>query len=82
MQNNTTIWSCIWNCDTRYRLKSLTIRSCWGVPRPFFCTAFYGGTCLHILPGLDRFPEDLDFSLQRFSAALEEEVGPLVSLYE
>ncbi len=45
--------------------------------------AFYGGTALRILHGLDRFSEDLDFSLlapaadfslQRFSAALEEEV--------
>ena len=25
--------------------------------------AFYGGTCLHLLFGLDRFSEDLDFSL-------------------
>jgi predicted nucleotidyltransferase component of viral defense system len=45
--------------------------------------AFYGGTALRILHGLDRFSEDLDFSLlaptpdfslNRFSAALEEEV--------
>lgn len=45
--------------------------------------AFYGGTALRILYGLDRFSEDLDFSLLepsksfdlgRFSAALEEEV--------
>lgn len=25
--------------------------------------AFYGGTCLHLLFGLDRFSEDMDFSL-------------------
>ena len=25
--------------------------------------AFYGGTCLHLLHGLDRFSEDMDFSL-------------------
>ncbi len=45
--------------------------------------AFYGGTALRILYGLDRFSEDLDFSLlapapdfslARYSAALEEEV--------
>lgn len=27
--------------------------------------AFYGGTCLRIFHGLDRFSEDLDFSLLR-----------------
>lgn len=51
--------------------------------RFFEHAAFYGGTSLRILHGLDRFSEDLDFSLlqpdpqfslQRFSAALEEEV--------
>ncbi len=51
--------------------------------RFFEHAAFYGGTALRILHGLDRFSEDLDFSLlqpdptfslQRFSAALEEEV--------
>lgn len=29
----------------------------------FTCTAFYGGTALRIFYGLDRFSEDLDFSL-------------------
>ncbi len=46
--------------------------------------AFYGGTALRILYGLDRFSEDLDFSLlepmadfslERYSAALEKEVS-------
>ncbi|MEI6207757.1 MAG: nucleotidyl transferase AbiEii/AbiGii toxin family protein [Desulfuromonadales bacterium] len=45
--------------------------------------AFYGGTSLRILHGLDRFSEDLDFSLlvpnpgfnlQRYTASLEEEL--------
>lgn len=47
-------------------------------------SAFYGGTALRILYGLDRFSEDLDFSLlepmadfelNRYSAALEKEVA-------
>jgi predicted nucleotidyltransferase component of viral defense system len=51
--------------------------------RFFEHAAFYGGTALRILHGLDRFSEDLDFSLlaaepgfslHRYSAALEEEV--------
>lgn len=46
--------------------------------------AFYGGTALRILHGLDRFSEDLDFSLlrpdaaydlTRYSRALETELG-------
>lgn len=46
--------------------------------------AFYGGTALRILYGLDRFSEDLDFSLlqpaadfdlDKFSAALEKELA-------
>lgn len=45
--------------------------------------AFYGGTALRILYGLDRFSEDLDFSLRspsadfnlgRYTASLEEEL--------
>ena len=45
--------------------------------------AFYGGTALRILYGLDRFSEDLDFSLRapaadfnlaRYTAALDEEL--------
>lgn len=45
--------------------------------------AFYGGTALRILHGLDRFSEDLDFSLlapspdfnlSRYTASLEEEL--------
>ncbi len=51
--------------------------------RFFEHAAFYGGTALRILHGTDRFSEDLDFSLLapspdfslvRYSAALEEEV--------
>ncbi len=51
--------------------------------RFFEHAAFYGGTALRILHGIDRFSEDLDFSLLapstdfsllRYSAALEEEV--------
>lgn len=51
--------------------------------RFFEHAAFYGGTALRILHGIDRFSEDLDFSLltpvpefslMRYSAALEEEV--------
>lgn len=46
-------------------------------------TAFYGGTALRILHGLDRFSEDLDFSLlapdpsfdlSRYTASLEREI--------
>ncbi len=46
--------------------------------------AFYGGTALRILYGLDRFSEDLDFSLlqsstdfrlERYSTALEKELA-------
>ncbi|MBC8317771.1 MAG: nucleotidyl transferase AbiEii/AbiGii toxin family protein [Desulfobulbaceae bacterium] len=46
-------------------------------------TAFYGGTALRILYGLDRFSEDLDFSLlapsekfqiEKYTAALEKEL--------
>jgi len=46
--------------------------------------AFYGGTALRILYGLDRFSEDLDFSLlvpdpsfrvDRYSSQLEEEIA-------
>ena len=46
--------------------------------------AFYGGTALRILHGLDRYSEDLDFSLLRADAdfslggdgkALREEIG-------
>ena len=29
----------------------------------FDCAAFYGGTCLRIFHGLQRFSEDMDFSL-------------------
>jgi len=51
--------------------------------RFFEHAAFYGGTALRILHGIDRFSEDLDFSLlapstdfslSRYSSALEQEV--------
>lgn len=58
---------------------------CWvcGGPAFFEHAAFYGGTALRILHGIDRFSEDLDFSLvrpntefslARFHSALEEEI--------
>ncbi|HEU0265278.1 MAG TPA: nucleotidyl transferase AbiEii/AbiGii toxin family protein [Geobacterales bacterium] len=51
--------------------------------RFFEHAAFYGGTALRILHGLDRFSDDLDFSLlssssdfslERYSSTLEEEI--------
>jgi predicted nucleotidyltransferase component of viral defense system len=63
-------------------IQEVTLLGLWRA-RFFEHAAFYGGTCLRILHGLDRFSEDLDFSLlapapdfslQRFCAALEEEV--------
>lgn len=63
-------------------IQEVTLLGLWRA-RFFEHAAFYGGTALRILHGLDRFSEDLDFSLlaptadfslQRFSAALEEEV--------
>ena len=35
--------------------------------------AFYGGTCLHLLFGLERFSEDMDFSLLKPDAAFNFE---------
>lgn len=63
-------------------IQEVTLLGLWRA-RFFEHAAFYGGTALRILHGLDRFSEDLDFSLlvpasdfslQRFSAAMEEEV--------
>ena len=63
-------------------IQEVTLLGLWRA-RFFEHAAFYGGTALRILHGLDRFSEDLDFSLlaatpdfslHRFSAALEEEV--------
>lgn len=63
-------------------IQEVTLLGLWRA-RFFEHAAFYGGTALRILHGLDRFSEDLnfsllaptaDFSLQRFSTALEEEV--------
>jgi hypothetical protein len=51
--------------------------------RLFETAAFYGGTALRILHGMDRCSEDLDFSLlkpaaefdlSRYSIALEREI--------
>ena len=33
------------------------------MPEAFESAAFYGGTCLRIFHGLQRFSEDMDFSL-------------------
>lgn len=52
--------------------------------------AFYGGTALRIFYGLDRFSEDLDFSLiapdtdfrlQRYFSGLESELASLGLLF-
>lgn len=43
-------------------LQSLALLGLWR-SRFFEYAAFYGGTALHMLYGLDRFSEDLDFSL-------------------
>ena len=41
-----------------------TSDTCWLVCRRLFeSAAFYGGTCLRIFHGLQRFSEDMDFSL-------------------
>ncbi len=75
------------NLDDRMRalreiIQEVALLGLWRA-RFFEHAAFYGGTALRILHGLDRFSEDLDFSLlaatpdfslRRFSAALEEEV--------
>ena len=38
--------------------------TCWLYAGGFFeSAAFYGGTCLRIFHGLQRFSEDMDFSL-------------------
>jgi hypothetical protein len=48
-------------------LQSLALLGLWRA-RFFEYAAFYGGTALHMLYGLDRFSEDLDFSLIKPSA--------------
>ena len=63
-------------------LQSLALLGLWRA-KFFNHTAFYGGTALRILYGLDRFSEDLDFSLMRpsesfsfnkYASALENEL--------
>ena len=64
-------------------LQELALLGLWRA-KFFESAAFYGGTALRILYGLDRFSEDLDFSLlrsmpdfklERFSDALERELS-------
>jgi predicted nucleotidyltransferase component of viral defense system len=64
-------------------LQSLALLGLWRA-RFFEHSAFYGGTALRILYGLDRFSEDLDFSLllpsasfdfQVYASALERELN-------
>jgi predicted nucleotidyltransferase component of viral defense system len=63
-------------------LQEIALLGLWR-SRFFEHSAFYGGTALRILHGIDRFSEDLDFSLvrpntefslARFHSALEEEI--------
>lgn len=46
--------------------------------------AFYGGTCLHIFYGLQRFSEDMDFFLLQQDAAfqLENYFGPILNEFK
>ncbi|MBN1141520.1 MAG: nucleotidyl transferase AbiEii/AbiGii toxin family protein [Deltaproteobacteria bacterium] len=64
-------------------LQELALLGLWRA-KFFEKAAFYGGTALRILHGLDRFSEDLDFSLlrpmsdfrlDRYSEALERELA-------
>ena len=64
-------------------LQELALLGLWRA-KFFEKAAFYGGTALRILYGLDRFSEDLDFSLlqpmpgfelERYSSALERELA-------
>jgi len=64
-------------------LQSLALLGLWRA-RFFEHSAFYGGTALRMLYGLDRFSEDLDFSLlksspsfdfQIYASALERELS-------
>src|SRR6266540_2906755 len=63
-------------------LQEITLVGLWR-GKFFEHAAFYGGTALRILYGLDRFSEDLDFSLlapspdfnlARYTESLEEEL--------
>ena len=64
-------------------LQELALLGLWRA-KFFEHAAFYGGTALRVLHGLDRYSEDLDFSLLRptpgfsleeYGAALKREVG-------
>ena len=46
--------------------------------------AFYGGTCLRIFHGLQRFSEDMDFSLVRKDDKfnIEDYFGPIIKVFE
>jgi predicted nucleotidyltransferase component of viral defense system len=73
--------------DCRYALKEITQEiALLGLYRSGFFTkaAFYGGTALRIFHGLDRFSEDLDFSLLKcdktfdlssFTQPVQDELG-------
>ncbi|MBC8457778.1 MAG: nucleotidyl transferase AbiEii/AbiGii toxin family protein [Deltaproteobacteria bacterium] len=54
-------------------LQSLALLGLWRA-RFFEHSAFYGGTALRMLYGLDRFSEDLDFSLLKPSASFDFQV--------
>lgn len=71
------------NRALREILQELALLGLWRI-KFFDKAAFYGGTALRILYGLDRFSEDLDFSLlqprpdfklERYSSALERELA-------
>jgi predicted nucleotidyltransferase component of viral defense system len=64
-------------------LQSLALLGLWRA-RFFEQAAFYGGTALRVLYGLDRFSEDLDFSLlhpdesfhfEKYGASLQKELN-------
>ena len=64
-------------------LQELALLGLWRA-KFFEHAAFYGGTALRVLHGLDRYSEDLDFSLLRpmkdfslesYGAALQKEIG-------
>ena len=50
----------------------------------FDCAAFYGGTCLRIFHGLQRFSQDLDFSLLQADEnfALERYFNPIIAEFK
>jgi len=69
--------------SVREMIQTLALLGLWRA-RFFEHAAFYGGTALRILYGLDRFSEDLDFSLLKrsdafdftaYASALEREIN-------